>query len=151
MASHSLGETTATRLPLTTSLALGHAFLSSLPTETSVEPSVFGRTMRACSIPGSRMLATNVAEPVTMGGIVGIGCEVPTTVYWLTGFVGGVPPTVTPFSGVPVNGLVSLSAWFLTRSPYVTDLPPPDTTPFVTERFAAGTPSCVEASPRSAW
>ena len=52
MASHSFGERTATRLPLTTSWVVGQAFGSSFPTETSVEPSVFGRTIRALSIPG---------------------------------------------------------------------------------------------------
>src|SRR5262245_53361907 len=35
--------------------------------------------------------------------------------------------------------------------PYVTCLPPPETTPLSTERLDAGTPSCVDASPSSAW
>jgi hypothetical protein len=33
----------------------------------------------------------------------------------------------------------------------VTVLPPPETTPLSTERLDAGTPSCVDASPSSAW
>src|ERR1700744_771535 len=52
-ASHSLGETTATRLPLFTTSAVGNRFLSTWPTEMRVEPMVGGRTMRACSIPGN--------------------------------------------------------------------------------------------------
>src|SRR5262249_54364019 len=35
--------------------------------------------------------------------------------------------------------------------PYVIVLPPPETTPLSTERLDAGTPSCVDASPSSAW
>ena len=98
-ASHSFGESTATRLPLTNTCAVGQAFLSSLPTSTSVEPYVFGRTIRACSIPGSRTFATYVAVPATIGGIDAIGCDVPITVYWLVGFVGGVPQ-------IPANRLL---------------------------------------------
>jgi hypothetical protein len=70
--------------------------LSSDPTEISVDPNVFGFTMRAWSISGSTRFPTNVAVPVAIGGIVAIGCDVPITVYWLTGFVGGLPPTVIP-------------------------------------------------------
>ena len=36
------------------------------------------------------------------------------------------------------------------RSPYLTDWPPPETTPFETVRFATGTPSLVDASESSA-
>ena len=51
-ASHSSGETTATRLPFTTSFAFGKADRSILPAETSFEPKLLGRTMRACSMSG---------------------------------------------------------------------------------------------------
>src|SRR5712664_2708215 len=47
MASHSLGETTATRLPFFTISAVGNCSLSTAPTEIRVEPSVAGRIMRA--------------------------------------------------------------------------------------------------------
>src|SRR4051812_25725843 len=94
IASHSCGESTPTRLPLTTTCAFGYARLSIFPTETSVEPSVGGRTILACSIPGRWMSATYGVLPVTMPGIAFIGCEVPTTVYWLGGFTGGLPVTV---------------------------------------------------------
>src|SRR5271166_2866267 len=53
IASHSLGETTATRLFFFTTSAVGNCFLSTSPTEINVEPSVAGRTIRACSIPGN--------------------------------------------------------------------------------------------------
>src|SRR5581483_5457879 len=81
IASHSFGESTATKLPFTKTCEVGYAFLSSSPTLTSVEPKVFGRTMRACSIPGRRMSATQTAEPLTIGGIVAIGCDVPMILY----------------------------------------------------------------------
>jgi hypothetical protein len=52
-ASHSLGETTASRLPFLTTSAVGNFVLSTSPTEIKYEPIVAGRTMRACSIPGN--------------------------------------------------------------------------------------------------
>src|ERR1700728_1138770 len=51
-ASHSLGETTPTRLPFLTTSAVGNFVLSSAPTEISVAPNVAGRTLRERSIAG---------------------------------------------------------------------------------------------------
>ena len=79
IALYSSGSTTATRLPLTTICAFGNCFLSSVPTETSVEPSVGGCTTRACSIPGSRTSPTYVAVAETIGGIVRIRIDCPMT------------------------------------------------------------------------
>ena len=81
IALYSTGSTTATRLPLTTTCAFGNCFLSSLPTEMSFEPSVFGCTTRAWSIPGTLTSPTYVAWPETIGGIVRIGTDLPTTWY----------------------------------------------------------------------
>src|SRR5438477_10187610 len=79
IAVYSTGSTTATRLPLTTTCAFGNCFLSSLPTEMSFEPSVFGCTTRAWSIPGTLTSPTYVAWPETIAGIVRIGTDLPTT------------------------------------------------------------------------
>src|SRR3981081_4398758 len=73
IASHSLGETTASRLPFLTTSAVGNFFLSSAPTEIKVEPSVAGRTMRACSIPGKVTSQLHCVLPVTFPGILGTG------------------------------------------------------------------------------
>ena len=95
---------------MTATCVVGNARLSSLPSLSSVEPTVAGRTMRACSIPGSRISATNDSWPLTMPGITFIGCEVPRTLYWLGGVTGGLPVTVSPPHFVPVVGIVSSSA-----------------------------------------
>jgi len=58
IAVYSAGSRTATRFPLTTTWVVGNCFLSSWPTEMSVEPSVAGCTTRACSIPGNLMSPT---------------------------------------------------------------------------------------------
>src|SRR6185437_10242062 len=86
IATYSCGSTAATRLPFTTTCVFGKLFLSSVPACTSDEPSVFGCTTRAWSIPGSRTSPTYVAWPETIGGIVRIGTDVPTILYWLTCF-----------------------------------------------------------------
>ena len=59
-------------------------------------------------------------------------------VYWLVGFIGGLPVTVRPNMLVrsPVTGIVSFSCWPCTSSPYEIVLPPPDTTPSFTEQLA---------------
>src|SRR3954471_4087871 len=112
IAVYSTGSTTATRLPLTTTCVLGNCFLSSLPTEISFDPRPGGCTTRACSMPGSRTSPTYVAWPDTIGGIVRIGIDWPTTLYWPIGFVGGLPSTVRPRKLVasPVTGIDRLSA-----------------------------------------
>ncbi len=116
---YSAGSTTATRFPLTTICVFGNAFVFSLPTETSVEPSVAGCTTRACSIPGNLTSPTKVAVPATMGGIVRIGIDWPTTWYSLIGLVGGLPLTVRPKRPcrLPVTGIVRLSCWPATSCP----------------------------------
>src|SRR5439155_17925600 len=73
IASHSSGETTATRLPFFTTSAVGNCFLSTSPTEINVEPNVAGRTIRACSIPGNVTSQLHCVFPVTLSGMLGIG------------------------------------------------------------------------------
>src|SRR3954451_23078898 len=112
IASYSSSLRTATRFPLTTSCDFGNCFLSSVPAEISVDPSVGGFTTRACNMPGSLMSAVHVAAPETMSGIVFIGWDLPITLYWLTGLVGGLPTTVSvEASAVPVVGIVRFSCW----------------------------------------
>ena len=69
IASHSVGETTPTRLPFTMTCEFGNFVLSTSPAETSVDPSVFGCTTRACSIPGSRTSVTHVSLAATFEAI----------------------------------------------------------------------------------
>src|SRR5579859_256800 len=85
MASHSVGATTPTRLPLTTTCALGNRFLSSSPADASLEPSVFGCTMRACSMPGSRASVAHCSFAATLEVITLLRYGLPTIVYSLTG------------------------------------------------------------------
>src|SRR5712692_1800606 len=73
IASHSFGETTARRLRVFTIWAVGNCVLSSAPTEIKVEPSVAGRTMRACNIPGRVTSQLQRVLPVTLSGMLGIG------------------------------------------------------------------------------
>src|SRR5262249_44489789 len=73
VASHSFGETTATRFALVTIPAVGNCFLSIAPTETSVEPCVAGRSIRACNMPGSVTSQLHCVLPVTLSGMPGIG------------------------------------------------------------------------------
>src|SRR6266436_1082919 len=96
MASHSLGETTATRLDFVTMAAVGNCFLSRAPTEIKVEPSEAGRTMRAWSMPGSAMSQLHCVRAVILSGVPGMGYEVPMILYWGTGLMGGSPVTVRP-------------------------------------------------------
>src|SRR5262249_49507948 len=94
MASHSLADTTATRLPLQTTVAPGKSFLSTWPTAINVEPNVAGRTMRACNIPCKATSQLQRVLPVTLSGMPGTGNEVPMSLNALIGFKGGSPPTV---------------------------------------------------------
>src|SRR5512140_1709898 len=98
MASHSVGATTPTRLPFTMTCALGNLVLSRAPTDTSVEPRVFGCTMRACSISGSRTSVAQVSLAVTLDAVTEFRKGLPMTVYWLTGFIGGLPSTDNPIT-----------------------------------------------------
>ena len=52
IASHSSGETTATKFPFFTTSAVGNCFLLISPVEISVEPRAAGLTIRACNMPG---------------------------------------------------------------------------------------------------
>src|SRR5581483_6475466 len=47
--------------------------------------------------------------------------------------------------------MVTLKSFPPISCPYVTLLPPPETTPLLTDSCEAGTPSCVDAIPSSAW
>jgi hypothetical protein len=67
----------------------------------------------------------------------------PTSLYEPTGFAGATPGA-TP--GAAVATPKSLSP--ISR-PYVTDLPPPETTPLLTLRSATGTPRLADASASS--
>src|SRR6516225_3017532 len=73
IASHSLGETTATRFFLRMTSAVGKRFLLTAPTDTRVETSVGGRTMRACSMPGRVTSQLHSVLPVTLSGMPGTG------------------------------------------------------------------------------
>src|SRR5215469_9460360 len=69
MASYSVGATTPTRLPFTTTCALEKRVLSRLPTETSVEPSVLGWTILAWSMPGRRTSAAHCSRALTLDAV----------------------------------------------------------------------------------
>src|ERR1700733_8068245 len=96
IASHSVGATTPTRLPFTSTCALGNLLLSSSPTETSVEPSVLGCTILACSMLGSRTSVAHCSRAVTFDVMTLFLKGLPIMVYSLTGFMGGSPVTVNP-------------------------------------------------------
>src|SRR5581483_8661112 len=68
----------------------------------------------------------------------------PTCLYWLTGFAGA-----TPVLSVVVENL-TLNVFPPSSCPYVTVLPPPETTPLSTLSCPADTPSCVAAIASSA-
>ena len=135
MASHSDGATTPTRLPFTMTRAFGYRVLSSAPAEMSVDPSVLGCTTRPCSMFGRRTSVTHAALPMTFAGVTVFANDFPMIVYWLVGFIGGLPVTVNPYMPVrsPDTGIVSFSCWPRTSSPYDTLLPPPETMPSFTE------------------
>src|SRR5215469_15088696 len=80
-ASHSVGATTPTRFCLTITCAFGYFVLSTLPTETRVEPSVFGCTTRPCSIPGSLTSVAQFALADTFSLMAELGNDLPITVY----------------------------------------------------------------------
>ena len=75
-----------------------NAFLSSTPADTSVEPSVFGCTMRACIMPGSRTAVAHFSVPATFKAIAEFGYDLPIALYWLTGLMGGFPVIIRPQS-----------------------------------------------------
>src|SRR5262245_27752410 len=66
IASHSCGDTTATRLFFVTTSAFGYLLLSNVPADTSVEPTAAGRTVRACSMPGRRTSPTHSVFAATL-------------------------------------------------------------------------------------
>ena len=68
----------------------------------------------------------------------------PTCVYWLGCFAGATPV----FSVVVVN--LTLNSFPPISWPYVTDLPPPETTPLLTDRLPAATPRFAAAIASSA-
>src|SRR5207248_10441648 len=94
-----------------------------------------------------------VYVPATFAGMSMRGNDLPTTWYWLTAFE-------RPMPGAVPNGDAAVAPVFAAvicvenslpprRSPYLTDFPPPETTPLATDRLEAGTPSCVAARPSS--
>src|SRR6266700_7033301 len=99
-ASHSLGETAATRFPFWVTSAFGNCFLSIAPAAMSVDPRVADRTIRACSIPGSVRSQLHCVFPVILSGMCPAGNDVPRTLNSFAVFIGGSPVTVSPSSEV---------------------------------------------------
>src|SRR5438093_933189 len=85
------------------------------------------------------------------------GTRVPTSEYWLTGLAGDCPGAIPPLKpplGVvgfmfQLAGIDTLKSFSPSSSPYVTDLPPPETTPLLTDSCPVETPKRVEARPSS--
>ena len=119
IASHSVGATTPTKFPFTTTWVLGKLALSKVPTEISVEPSVFGWMTRPCSMFGRRTSVTQTSFAATFEGVTVLAYERPMTVYSLVGFTGGLPVTVNPYIDVrsPDTGMVSFRSCPCTSSP----------------------------------
>ncbi len=140
---YSSGATTPTKFPFWTTWAPGCARSTSGRATASVAPADWaawprGRTTRPWSMPGTRTLWEYVVSPVTMAGMSIRGARVPISRYLRgsvsTGFTDAIVlPKVLPAM----------------RSEYLTVLPPPVTTPSVTLRPAAGTPSWVDAAASS--
>src|SRR3954469_11494016 len=97
----------------------GNFVLSTCPADTSVDPSVFGCTTRACNMPGRRTSVAHVSFAATFELVMEFLNDLPMTVYSLTGFIGGLPSMDNPEMLVrsPFTGIVSFNCWFLTRSP----------------------------------
>src|SRR5690242_13603147 len=72
-ASHSFGETTASKFPFRRTSVVGNCFLSAVPAETNVDPRVAGRIIRACSIPGNVTSQLQRVFPVTLSGMCSAG------------------------------------------------------------------------------
>src|SRR5690348_18488566 len=72
------------------------------------------------------------------------GGRVPTSLYAVVGFAGAWNCVRV------VEPMLVLNSLLPSRSPYLTVLPPPETTPLSTESDAAGTPSWVAARPSNA-
>ena len=71
-------------------------------------------------MPGRRTSVAQCSLAATFEAMTEFGKDLPMTVYSLTGFIGGLPSTVSPMMLVrsPLTGIVSFNCWFLTRSPY---------------------------------
>src|SRR5215475_3291615 len=67
-----------------------------------------------------------------------------TVLYAENGFAGETPGCRLTFAFERLNSFPPI------RSPYLTDWPPPETTPLSTVRFATGTPSLADAIDSSA-
>src|SRR5262249_53829955 len=102
---------------------------------------------------GNRTSVTQVSFALTLDGVTVFAYDLPMIVYWLVGFIGGLPVTVRPNMLVrsPVTGMVSFSCCFATSSPYETLFPPPDTMPCFTDSCCLSTPSALAARSRRAW
>ena len=121
--------------------AFGYRALFNSPAEISVEPSVLGCTTRPCSMFGRRTSVTQTSLALTLDGVTVFAYDLPMMVYWLAGFIGGLPVTVNPnmFVRSPVTGIVSFNCCPRTSSPYEIVLPPPDTTPSFTDSWLFST------------
>src|SRR5262245_29092399 len=95
-------------------------------------------------MPGTRTLWTYVYLPVTLSGMSTRGTFVPMTLYWPTAFDGAAPGFSVGATRVVFNSFPPTS-W-----PYVIDLPPPETTPSLTDRPVTATPRLTDASLSSA-
>src|SRR5262245_15784275 len=81
IAPHSVSDTTPTRSPFVYVPTRSVGFRAKPSTFTRWAPMLGGITMRACSIPGTRMLWTRGQVAVTFFGIVTDGIDWPITLY----------------------------------------------------------------------
>jgi hypothetical protein len=87
IACHGLSATTPTRFFLTTTRTLPGIPLTELSsTLATVAPIDGGRTMRPCSMPGTRTFWTCSNRPVASAGISTRGTDLPITVQLCAGF-----------------------------------------------------------------
>ena len=92
IASHSVGATTPTRLPLTTTCAFGKSGFVQLRRRrpASSRASSDAPCARAACRAAARRWPT-VSLAVTLEAVTVFLKDLPMTVYWLTGFMGGLP------------------------------------------------------------
>ena len=147
-------STTPTRLPLTTICAFGNCFLSSFPTEISVEPNVFGLHHRAREAsPEARRSADERRRPGrrSAGSSPSAAtCRSPCTgsPAWSAGCL---RPSCPPPSRSPVTGIVRLSCLPADELAVGDLLAAARDDAVLDVRRATGTPSWVEARSSSAW
>ena len=70
---------------------------------TSVAPTIGGRTLRACSMPGTFMSTAHCCVPSTLAGMSSRCGDLPTFFISCTGFSGAMPVVVSVFLPVSVT------------------------------------------------